>query len=215
MPLNKGIFFALFFLFQINVAQAQKDFVEDIKFSLQQNPSPDFRVDSRHSFVANRIARILGIKAGLDYNQKVKIGLGFNFLWNEVEQERVLTNELGNLDTLNATFKLNYFSPYFEYVFYQEEKWQISVLGLVGVGKSRFDYTDNTGFKGSINNSWVFLWEPYMSAEYKIWKYVGVGAGVGYRLAYSSNAFTRSRLSSPIYILKLKVYLKDLLKDLK
>ncbi len=203
------------FLVTFFSVSAQEEFIDDIKFSLQQKPSPDFRIDSRHSFVANRVARIFGVKAGLDYNEKVKLGLGFNFLWNDVQQQRVLTNELGDLDTLDATFKLNYFSPYFEYVFYRENNWQISVLGLVGVGKSRFDYTDNTGFEGSINNSWVFLWEPYMSAEYRVWKYLGIGAGVGYRLAYSSNTFTRSRLSSPIYILKLKVYMKDLLKDLK
>jgi hypothetical protein len=213
MPFFKGIFFVLYFFYALN-SEAQIDFISDIKSSFKEQPTLDFRIDSRHSFISARIARIVGLKVGANFGDKVKTGLGYNLLWNRVSEEREITNSQGQRESVNAYYRLGYFSPYFEYSFFTDIRWDISILALVGFGRSRFEYTDQYGKDFETDPSGVVLWEPYMTAEYKFWKYFGVGAGVGYRLAYSSNSFARQNLSSPIYVYKLKIYFDQLFKHL-
>ena len=214
MPFIKGIFFWLLIL-TVGGLSAQNDFISDIRLSLNENPTLDFRIDSRHSFITARVARIVGIKVGANFDHRVKIGLGYNMLWNDISQNRIISNSRDEVETVNANFHLSYISPYFEYSFYTQERWDISILALLGIGRSHFSYTDQFGKEYKTDPSTFVLWEPYMTAEYKLWKYFGVGAGVGYSLAFSQNAFTRRNLTSPIYVFKFKLYFNELFKDLK
>ena len=214
MPFTKGIFFCLLFFSGIRL-YSQNDFIEDIGNSLEQRPVLDVRVDSRNSFVAARFARIMGIKLGADFNNKVKMGMGFNILRNEVTEDRIIRNSQNDNEEVNARFRLFYFSPYLEYAFYNQDRWEISILTHLGVGASHFEFTDQYGKMDQTQSEVLTMWEPYMTAEYRLWEYIGVGAGVGYRLVYAPSAFSRQRLNSPIYVFKVKFYFKPLFEYFK
>lgn len=214
MPLTKGIFFCVVFLYGIEL-DAQTDFIEDLGASLEKQPVLDVRLDSRNSFVSARFARIMGVKLGADFDNKVKVGLGFNLLRNEVTEMRMIQNSQNENEEVNARFRLFYFSPYLEYSFYNQDRWEISILTHLGVGASNFEYTDKYGKTNQTDSEALAMWEPYMTAEYRLWKYIGLGAGVGYRLVYAPSAFSRRRLNSPIYVFKLKFYFKPLFEYFK
>lgn len=213
MPFNlKGIFFVLV-LFYCSSSSCNAQFFDAIETSLREKPKFDFKVDTRHSFISARVAKILGVKVGVSYANTTKFGLGYNYLWSKVKNERTIINSKNERESVNATFKFWYLSPYFEYVFYNEDPWEISILALVGGGTSHFKYQDKYGVNYSTDKSFVLLWEPYMTAQYRVLKYFGVGAGIGYRLPLSGDKFSRRQLISPIYVLKMKVYLQEILEE--
>lgn len=212
MPFVKGIFFASIIAFPVC---CKGQFIEEINDAFKAKPTFQFRIDTRNSFISARIARILGLKVGLLYNNKVEVGLGYNRLWSMIDQHRKITSTGGGTITVNSTYRLWYLSPYMEYAFYDENKWRFSILAMVGAGPSWFQYSDENRKKQETAKKMVYLWEPYMTAEYAVIDWVTAGFGVGYRLNYSGNTFSRKNLNSPIYVLKLSVDYPRLLKHFK
>ena len=209
----KGIFFVLLFALYSNNSNAQ--FFDAIATSIKSKPHLDFKFDSRNSFIGSKYARIYGLKLGFDFDETFKIGLGYNWLSSDLYRTHTVTNSKGDASTLQTQYKLGYFSPYAEYVFYNKDPWDISILVLVGGGYSHYTYWDEYWVHMQTERSFVFLYEPYMTAQYRLFSYFGIGAGVGYRLGYSGDKFSRTKLNSPIYVFKLKVYLSEFYTDIK
>lgn len=216
MPfITEGIF-CLFFILSAgnNICCAQ--FFDAIDQSFHHKATLDAKFDSRNSFIGARYARIFGVKLGLDFNDTFKAGIGYNWLSSDIYKSLTVTDFIVNESyDVNAQYHLSYFAPYAEYVFYKEDPWEISILVLVGGGWSHYSYWDRYWNHINTDKKFVFLYEPYMTAQYKVMKYFGVGAGVGYRLAMSADKFSRTRLNSPIYVFKLKIYASDIYRDLK
>ena len=61
--------------------------------------------------------------------------------------------------------------------------------------------------------SWIIIYEPAMTIEYKFLKYFGIGGGVGFRLAIKSNQQIKESFTAPEYILRFKIYSGDIYKD--
>ena len=216
MPFKlEGIFCLFLLLFWFNV-ELNAQFFDAIEESLISKPTLDAKFDSRNSFIGARYARIFGVKLGLDFDDTFKAGLGYNWLSSDIYRTLTVADFNTNESyEVRAQYHLSYFAPYAEYVFYKDDPWEISILVLVGGGWSKYSYWDRYWNHVTTDSKFVLLYEPYMTAQYKVFKYVGVGAGVGYRLAMSSDKFSRTRLNSPIYVFKLKIYASDIYKDLK
>jgi len=216
MPFSlEGIFCLFLLLFSVSQS-GHAQFFDAIEESLQHKATLDAKFDSRNSFIGARYARIFGVKLGLDYNDTFKAGIGYNWLSSDIYKTLTVTDfNINESYDIRAQYHLSYFAPYAEYVFYQDDPWEISILVLVGGGWAKYSYWDRYWNHVTTDPEFVFLYEPYMTAQYRLFKYVGVGAGVGYRLAMSSDRFSRTRLNSPIYVLKLKIYASDIYRDLK
>jgi len=187
----------------------------DIKASFKHKPTPDIRLDSRNSFITSRAARIRGVKVGLSFNKTVKLGIGYNWLANELETERAYTASSGERLTAPHQVKFAYVSPYFEYTFFREERWEASIPVHLGVGTARYMYTDHRGRELRTNARGVLLYEPYMTCLYKPIRYLGVGVGTGYRLLLAGNRALPENFNSPIYVLKFNVYVGEIVKEVK
>ena len=95
------LFLIICFLFfrVLNFAQM----MDDIRKSVQQSPKFSFRFDNRNSFISNSRAQITGIKLGIEFDDKFRVGGGFHELKSE------LTKSKDILDTTVTSFlKLNY-----------------------------------------------------------------------------------------------------------
>lgn len=215
MPfVSKGIFFGLILLL-LGPRDLHAQFFDAIETSLKVKPHLDFKFDTRNSFIGSKYARIYGLKLGLDFDKTFKLGVGYNWLSSDLYRVQNVANSEGEIKSLNTQFKLGYFTPYAEYVFYNKDPWDISILVLVGGGYSHYTYWDDLWVHMQTSRSFVFIYEPYMTAQYRVFSYFGVGAGVGFRLAYSSDRFSRTKLNSPIYVFKLKIYLSEFVADMK
>jgi len=199
----KGIFFVL--LLQFFVGNSNAQFLDSIKTSFNYKPTVDFRIDTRNSFITHFYARIIGIKLGLDFNKTVKVGVGYNWLSSEIYKQN---------DKNNAQLKFWYLSPYLEYTFYRKEKWELSIPVLLGFGSSFYERINSTGHLVITDKHFMTLYEPYMTGQYKIIPWMGLGFGVGYRLIIIGSKESYSQLSSPIYVLKIKVLLGEIYRSM-
>ena len=62
-------------------------------------------------------------------------------------------------------------------------------------------------------SSWIIIYEPAMTIEYKFMRYFGLGGGVGFRLAIKSNQQIKESFTAPEYILRVKIYFGDIYKE--
>ena len=105
---------------------------------------------------------------------------------------------------------MGYISPYYEYSFYRNGPWEISIPVQLGIGSLRYRYASGEKSKASP----IFLYEPAMLVQYKLLKWLGVGAGSGYRLLLLGNNTSDDNFNSPIYIFKAKVFFGQLVNDI-
>ena len=186
-----------------------------IKSSFRHKPKPDVRLDTRNSFITNSAAKIRGIKLGLDFNKTVKLGIGYNWLASELEDERAYLAADGERYTAPHRLRFTYVSPYIEYTFFREGRWEASIPVHLGLGSARYAFTDHLGQDRTTAANTILLYEPYMTCQYKPSRYFGIGVGTGYRLLFAGNRRMPENFNSPIYVVKFNLLFGEIVKDLK
>ena len=184
-------------------------FEEEFRKSFRTKPKLDVKFDNRFSFIRDNALKTIGIKVGLNFRRKFKVGLGINQMLVPTKRKVLLDDNT----LINAELEYFYFSPYVEYVYYNSRKWEFSLAVQLGVGGASYQYKDATGKKVKITESAVWSYEPAMLIDYKIVRWVGIGTGVGYRLVYKSPGVTE-KFSSPEYVMKLKIYLGEIVRTI-
>ncbi len=182
-------------------------FEEEIKKSMLSKPRFEFKFDGRNSFISQSGVRFFGLKAGLQFDGNVSIGMGYNFLWSDLRADVSHNSRL-----LSSELVFRYFSPYVDYVFYRDSRWQLSIPVQIGLGESFYRPLDDEINK-RLNRGFVASYEPAIAFEYRFLKYFGIGMGVGYRLMIVPNRRVEEQFTSPVYIFKLKVYFERLVDD--
>lgn len=218
MPLLlvKGIFVTWIFANStLGYAQTSEPFIDSIKSSFYNKPKLDLRVDARTSFITTKPARIFGIKLGLNFNDKVQVGVGYNWLISDIKTDRKIVIN-GSIELVDSRLVLQYVSPYFEYTYYNSPKLELSIPVMIGLGYSR--YTAASSFYQFVPDSKknvVMFYEPYSVGVYKPIPFVGIGFGVGYRLLFIGNKSISENLNSAIYVFKVKLLVGVLYRAVK
>lgn len=182
-----------------------------------------FAFDARSSFIrfdgATHNAKLFGLKLGATYKKRHRFGWGVYFLQSNktpivVEKGLVprldtITNEVV-LDTLVHRVNFGYQSLFYEYVFYQKQRWEFSAPLHIGLGVAEV----REGIRGQIGDTLIAtVAAPLMGisvgGHYKIMPWMGLGAGFGYRLMLSGDRNIRRALNAPIFIFKMKLFLGD------
>lgn len=207
----KRLALSLFFVLSAVAMQAQV--LDEIKGSFSKKPKFFFNFTQYNSFINRESANISGIKAGLEFNQKVRLGLGYGWLSSDiVDKIAIQKNDLSY--QTNGQLKFNFVNTSFEYEFYTNDSWHLSVPLVVGAGGAHYEYIDRiTKERTSTKNSTVVLFEPTVNAQYNIISWVGVSAGLGYRFAVNGTRDYRKNFSSPIYTISLKIFFDEIYRD--
>lgn len=204
--------FAVLIIPQLVIAQqaSTKSFEDDFKKSFKSTPQLDVKFDSRFSFIRGADFRTSGFKIGVSFNRKFKTGLGYNQLI--IPAKSTIQTEDRKFD---AELKYIYFSPYFEYVYHSSKRWEFNLSSQIGIGRAHYQYFNPTTQKAvRTRYSAVISYEPAMLIDYKIIRWVGIGTGVGYRLVLYKNSGIEEKISSPVYIVKLKIYLGEIVRTI-
>ncbi len=195
------------------IAQYDKDepviFEEEFKKSFHSKPKLDVKFDNRFSFIRDNALKTIGVKVGLSFRRKFKVGLGINQMLFPVESSVIEADT-----TIAVDLEYFYFSPYLEYVYYSTRKWEFSLATQIGIGGASYQYQNETGKKIKLVESMVLSYEPAMLIDYKIIRWFGIGTGVGYRFVYYKSPGIREKFSSPEYVVKLKVYLGEIVRTI-
>ncbi|MGB0886837.1 MAG: hypothetical protein ACPGSL_01830 [Vicingaceae bacterium] len=210
------ILFIIHFILLSTSIYSQKErttpyvFENEFTSSFKTRPKLDVKFDNRFSFIRENALKTIGIKVGLNFDRKFKVGLGVNQMLVPIETTTI-DNE-GN--EVPVDLEYFYFSPYIEYVYHNSKKWAFSLSTQLGFGGASYQYKDVEGNKIKLEESVVLSYEPAMLIDYKIVRWVGIGTGVGYRLIYFKEQGVNEKFSAPEYVIKLKVYLGEIVRTI-
>lgn len=206
----------LLILFSAGILLKAQPTLDTIKFCLKQKPHRFAKLDTRNSFINNSRAKIFGIKGGVSYGNRVQFGIGYNQLYppaTAFDKTLYFINIYGQSSPVIAKLRMYYISVYAEYAFYQTKHWELSMPLQIGVGKSYYKY-ELQGVRTKSDESLNFIYEPAVSVEYKIVKWVGIGADIGYRFMITSDSHLNKNFTSPTYAFKLMIYYGEILKSI-
>ena len=200
------IFFSLLLFGSVVKAQS---FEQELKDAVKTSPKFEFRMDSRHSFINQKGVKTAGIKVGVQFADKLSFGLGYNQLWSPLQNQI----KVNGIET-KVSLGFSNISPYVEYVFFRDNKWELSIPVQLGFGRSF--YKNESGFgEKKLRSEFVLSYEPAITVQYRVFKYFGAGLGIGYRFMVVSNSQLEEKFTSPVYIFKTTIYFQDILRDLK
>lgn len=182
-------------------------FADTLKEVFKYTKSIDARLESRNSFINNELISVNGARLGVAFQRKLRIGGGISWLNTILPKSRINLNA----DTNSIQyFKFVYFCAYADFVFYRTKRWQLSVPIQAGFGASWFQSKQNYYWGNKDKKYALLIYEPGITAQFKVFKWFGLGADVAYRFTLKNNKKVGEGLSSPTYSFKILFWFDQL-----
>jgi len=175
---------------------------DTLKSHLSQAPKPTFYWTSYNSFMTGRRIGIQALKAGLIFNKRLTLGVGYHWMEKGVDEFVSSQNKM-------LPLKMRYASLFGELVFYNKKNWIGTLPVQMGWGRS-FVHWKKDGENIKWKEGWVFLYEPSISIEYKFSPWVAIGMGYGYRIMIKNNREIDQNFYAPLYVFKARILFEDL-----
>lgn len=187
---------------------------DTIQYSLKQKPKFFITLASFSTFIDHDFANFNGVRAGLNYNQRIKFGLGYFSLANRAVVSDISVNDAGNHYTTNGELHISYFSASAEYFFYRKYPWQLTGVPFnLGVGRSGYNYIRRSVQKKvSTPSELVILYQPELSTQYSLIRWFGVGVTAGYRFTLLRSDKLSQHLNSPTFSFDIRIFVDELYK---
>ncbi len=170
----------------------------------------DLRLESRWSFVNNEVITISGVRIGAAFEKKLRLGGGFSWLKTPYSQTELTVNEHGQAILKTTYFKLSYLAAYADVVFYKSRRWQLSVPLQIGAGFTWYQDVPQYQLNKKNSKQFLFLYEPGITVQFKLTRWLGIGSDVAYRFTLKNNKKISEQLSSPTYSFKIMFWLDQL-----
>ncbi len=201
------MFFFIFFILSCGHIQAQ--FIDSIPDILKSRPSVNVRLETRNSFIANNRAKISGIRLGLNFKNKLRMGLGYSWLSSDVTEKKAIIDVYGNTQIVDNYLEFGYAAYYVDFVFHKTKRWQLSVPLQLGTGLSWFEYRNGVHLIKS-KKYLLLLYEPGVSVQFKIFPWLGLGTDIAYRFTLKNSRYVGEKLNSPTYGFNLMIWFDQL-----
>lgn len=180
-------------------------FLDTFKVFLHSRPSIDARLESRYSFINNSATKVTGLKLGVSFKRKLRLGLGYSWLDTDVFEKRTIMDGNGNLFNTKDYFKFGYVCFYADFVFHKTKRWQLSVPIQCGTGMYWTQYKDGIKIIKSKKRLLLF-YEPGITIQFKVTKWLGLGLDVCGRLALRNTNYVGNKLNSFVLAPKLLIW---------
>lgn len=184
---------------------------DSLTLAFTEEPRFVAKIETRNSFITGNPVQFRGVKAGYQFGETVVLGVGYHWLSSKLKQPLVVNTADGQ-QTVDARIRFDYVSPHFEYTFYRKNNWLISLPVQIGFGRSSLEHQWD-GEKRKTKFGSVILYEPAMSVEYRVLKYIGLGAGIGFRLMLLNNQSIDENFNSPTFSLRVRVLFGKMYRD--
>lgn len=194
------------------VCKAQ--FMDSLNVVFNYKRSIDARLESRISFINNELISVAGARLGVAFQRKLRLGAGLSWLKSDVKNTSYTMRSDGFSDTNVTYLKFAYICYYVDFVFHKTKRWQLSVPIQLGTGASWFQKRSDYYSGNKDKKYFLLLYEPGITAQFKMFKWLGLGSDVGYRFTMKNNKKVGEKLSSPTYSFKLLIWFDQLYFDL-
>lgn len=179
-----------------NLGKAQ--FLDSLHKAFAGKKNFDFGYDSRNSFIDHNRVNVQSLKVGVDFG-KISVGGGFSWLTTKITDQKVIHDKELNKDTsVQRQLSFSYLCYYVEYVYYKSRRWEFTIPMQIGVGKVGYAYN----YKG-VNNlayqGYCFIYEPEVDVKFRVFRWIGLEADIGYRLLIKNDPLVKKTFNSPLF----------------
>jgi hypothetical protein len=190
------------------VSEAQ--YFRNMREQLTKPPRFLIGFDARRSFLDDEQVKISGFRFGLDLGNVLRTGYGFYWMSQPVYFSSYVADGAMAGDTLLTSYSLGYLSLFLEHVLWYNKRWEFAVAGNFGVGNNTVGERYLVSDSSRLTIMPVWMVEPSASIQYKIFPWLGIESGYGYRWMFNKEKLQRQRFSNHIYFVKLRVFLGPL-----
>jgi hypothetical protein len=208
---NKVLFFGAVLFFPL-LSSAQLS--DTIRYSLEQKPKFFINLTTFNSTVSGDLVAFSGFRAGVNFNKRIKFGAGFYGMNTKVFSNITVTANNDAVYDTSAELKLGFFSLSAEYIYYHNYPWQFGFIPYqLSLGEGHYEYIPRGGTtRVETEKQTIVLYEPNFTGQYSIFRWIGIGASVGYRFRLYSSKELREDLSSPTFSIGLRLFVDELYK---
>ena len=186
--------------------------LDTLSASFRKIPMPFFSFESNNSFVGKTPAWVTGYKVGVTFNSRISFGYGWYKLVSDIVENKKVQSESGHDTIVPAQLEMKYKGISMSYVYLKNNKWVLSASLQPGWGKSYFEYFESRGNAARAFEHNVVMLEFGSGAQYKIVRWVGVGAGIGYRVMLKNNPSFDYNFNTLNYYLGIRIYIDEIYK---
>ncbi|MBC6989272.1 hypothetical protein [Hymenobacter sp. BT491] len=169
-----------------------------------------FQFDNRYSLLNGRLVGINGLKLGVEWRNRLRTGAALYLLSSGIPSDEPTPLDLPPATTAEMRFR--YVAVYGEYVLIGNRRWELSTPTQFGVGRFFSRYELPNGQVRKSPKELIWLVEPSVASHYRVWRWLGVGAGLGWRQTLFINNALEHELNAPIFYGRVKLFLGDLYK---
>lgn len=188
---------------------------DSIRTSFTKKPKLIFRWDSHGSFITNTPARMTALGAGLRFGSYARVGVAVEWLNTNIYRTKIVPADSGGVDTVAAKLNYGMFSLYSNFVIARIKKWEFTVPFELGFGASSYTYNNKAGTLKEFAKGGIITLEPMFMAEYKVFRWLGVGAGLGLRLVPVGNRLMKENFNSLLWDANMSVYFGEIYRLVK
>lgn len=177
--------------------QLRAQFLDSLHQIFNSSSSIDARLESRWSFIRNEVITVTGVRLGVAYHRKLRIGGGISWLQTNRTELFTQTNALGNSEEVNKYLKFGYLCYYIDFVYYRTKRWQLSVPIQLGTGMSWFQKEPQYHTQIKDKKYFLLLYEPGITMQFKIFRWFGLGGDFAFRFVMRNQKKIGEQLNSP------------------
>lgn len=182
--------------------------LDSIGLFVKEPPRVLVRFDARGGFISNRGVRFVGLKVGREHARRFQYGIGYSMLFPSEARDVTVGGRIES-----GRLRMGYIAPYVDYAFFQRGHWEARIPMQVGFGTGSLSYRDAEGRRRNIARTGLILYEPAMTVQYRFLRYFAIGAGWGFRLVIQTGDDLGERLTAPVYLFGLRIFIGDMWRD--
>ncbi|GAA3964513.1 hypothetical protein [Hymenobacter antarcticus] len=169
--------------------------------------------DSRYSIINRHFTTINGLKLGIEFKSRFRTGAAIYFLSTGVPTRRAAPENAA--EGAEAELRFRYLAAYAGYALLETKRWEISANLQLGMGSAYVIYENFDGDLDKTPRDFLGVVEPAMAAQLRVFRWAGVGTGVGWRQPVFVPAAIQKELNGPVFYLRANVFLGELIKVMK
>jgi hypothetical protein len=202
------VFVCMLFVF----TKANAQLLDTIDFSLNKKPKFFFTFANHNTFIDHQYANVNGTRLGVSFNRRVRFGVGFFNLVNNSIVTTIPIKENDQEYTTEGQLSFSFIAFSAEYFYYNKYPWQFGVMPFnIGIGQAHYDYINRPqGIRVSTEHETIVLYQPEFSGQYSIFRWIGVGTAIGYRLILYREHKVNTDLNAPMFSFDIRLFLDEI-----
>lgn len=169
--------------------------------------------DSRYSIINRHFTTINGLKLGIEFKNRFRTGAAIYFLSTGVPTRRAKPENAA--EDADAELRFRYLAVYAGYALLETKRWELSANLQLGTGSAYVRYQNAAGDLDKTPRDFLGVVEPAMAAQLRVFRWAGVGTGLGWRQPVFVPAAIQKELNGPVFYLRANVFLGELMKVMK